>query len=84
MADHQGRPVRPGEQDRSFWAVPLFHTIEIVAEKDQVTYPRLLDRYGVFPDEFLHGRQLCSLRCPAGNRDRRQSSSRTPIDYLGA
>jgi FMN phosphatase YigB (HAD superfamily) len=33
--------------------VPFFHTIEIVAEKDQVTYQRLLDRYGVFPDEFL-------------------------------
>jgi putative hydrolase of the HAD superfamily len=31
----------------------LFHTIEIVAEKDQVTYQRLLDRYSVFSDEFL-------------------------------
>ncbi len=33
--------------------VPLFHAIEIVSEKDQVTYQRLLDRYGVSPDEFL-------------------------------
>jgi putative hydrolase of the HAD superfamily len=33
--------------------VPFFHTIEIVTEKDQVTYQRLLDRYGVFPDEFV-------------------------------
>jgi putative hydrolase of the HAD superfamily len=33
--------------------VPFFHTIEIVSEKDQVTYQRLLERYGVTPDEFL-------------------------------
>ena len=33
--------------------VPFFHTIEIVSEKDQVTYQRLLDRYGVFPEEFV-------------------------------
>jgi FMN phosphatase YigB (HAD superfamily) len=33
--------------------VGLFHHIEIVAERDQVTYQRLLDRYGVSPDEFL-------------------------------
>jgi putative hydrolase of the HAD superfamily len=33
--------------------VPFFHTIEIVAEKDEVTYQRLLNRYGVFPDEFV-------------------------------
>ena len=33
--------------------VPFFHTIEIVSEKDQVTYQRLLDRYGVVADEFL-------------------------------
>ena len=33
--------------------VPFFHTIEIVSEKDQVTYQRLLDRYGVFLEEFV-------------------------------
>jgi putative hydrolase of the HAD superfamily len=33
--------------------VPFFHTIEIVSEKDQATYQRLLDRYGVFPEEFV-------------------------------
>src|ERR687893_1526370 len=33
--------------------VPFFHAIEVVAEKDQVTYQRLLDRYGVSADEFL-------------------------------
>jgi putative hydrolase of the HAD superfamily len=33
--------------------VPFFHTIEIVSEKEQATYQRLLDRYGVFPEEFL-------------------------------
>jgi putative hydrolase of the HAD superfamily len=33
--------------------VPFFHIIEIVSEKDQVTYQRLLERYGVVPDEFL-------------------------------
>jgi putative hydrolase of the HAD superfamily len=33
--------------------VGLFHHIEIVAERDLVTYQRLLDRYGVSPDEFL-------------------------------
>ena len=33
--------------------VPLFDRIEIVSEKDQVTYQRLLDRQGVSPDEFL-------------------------------
>ena len=32
---------------------PLFERIEIVSEKDQVTYERLLARYGVSPDEFL-------------------------------
>jgi putative hydrolase of the HAD superfamily len=31
----------------------LFARIEIVSEKDQVTYERLLARYGVSPDEFL-------------------------------
>jgi putative hydrolase of the HAD superfamily len=33
--------------------VPLFDRIEIVAEKDQATYERLLTRHGVSPDEFL-------------------------------
>ncbi len=33
--------------------VPLFDAIEIVSEKDQVTYHWLLNRYGVTPDEFL-------------------------------
>ncbi len=33
--------------------VPFLHAIEIVSEKDQVTYQRLLDRYGVVSDEFL-------------------------------
>ncbi len=33
--------------------VPLFDRIEIVSEKDQVTYERLLERHGVSPDEFL-------------------------------
>ncbi len=33
--------------------VPFFHTIEIVSEKDQVSYQRLLERYGVTPDEFI-------------------------------
>ncbi len=33
--------------------VPLFDAIEIVSEKDQVTYHWLLSRYGVTPDEFL-------------------------------
>ncbi|MFD0460878.1 HAD hydrolase-like protein [Microvirga aerilata] len=32
--------------------VPFFHAIEIVSEKDQVTYQRLLDRYGVVADGF--------------------------------
>jgi putative hydrolase of the HAD superfamily len=32
---------------------PLFERIEIVSEKDQVTYERLLARHGVSPDEFL-------------------------------
>lgn len=31
----------------------LFQHIEIVTEKDRVTYQRLLDRYGVSSDEFL-------------------------------
>jgi putative hydrolase of the HAD superfamily len=31
---------------------PLFHRIEIVSEKDEATYLRLLDRHGVSPDEF--------------------------------
>ncbi len=33
--------------------VPLFDTIEIVSKKDQTTFQRLLNRYGVTPDEFL-------------------------------
>ncbi len=33
--------------------VSLFDTVEFVSEKDQATYQRLLDRYGVGPDEFL-------------------------------
>ncbi|WP_197094548.1 HAD family hydrolase [Microvirga massiliensis] len=32
---------------------PLFERIEIVSEKDQATYERLLARYGIGPDEFL-------------------------------
>src|SRR5215211_2327719 len=31
---------------------PLFHHIEIVTEKDEDTYRRLLDQHGVLPDEF--------------------------------
>jgi FMN phosphatase YigB (HAD superfamily) len=31
---------------------PLFHHIEIVSEKDEDTYRRLLNRYGVLPEEF--------------------------------
>jgi putative hydrolase of the HAD superfamily len=30
----------------------LFHRIEIVSEKDEATYRRLIDRQGVAPDEF--------------------------------
>ncbi|MBL0403782.1 HAD hydrolase-like protein [Microvirga aerilata] len=33
--------------------VPFFHAIEVLSEKDQVSYQRLLDKYGVSPDEFL-------------------------------
>lgn len=32
---------------------PLFDRIEIVSEKDEATYRRLLDRHGATPDEFL-------------------------------
>jgi putative hydrolase of the HAD superfamily len=32
---------------------PLFDRIEIVTEKEQVTYERILARHGVSPDEFL-------------------------------
>jgi putative hydrolase of the HAD superfamily len=32
---------------------PLFERIEIVSEKDQITYQRLLARHGIGPDEFL-------------------------------
>ena len=31
---------------------PFFDRIEIVSEKDEATYQRLLERYGVSPDEF--------------------------------
>src|SRR5215203_3325894 len=31
---------------------PLFHYIEIVTEKDEDTYRRLLDQHGVLPEEF--------------------------------
>lgn len=31
---------------------PLFHHVEIVTEKDQGTYRRLLGHYGALPDEF--------------------------------
>src|SRR3954453_7561681 len=31
---------------------PLFHHIEIVSEKDEDTYRRLLNRYGALPEEF--------------------------------
>jgi putative hydrolase of the HAD superfamily len=31
---------------------PLFHHIEIVTEKEEETYRRLLTRYGVLPEEF--------------------------------
>jgi len=31
---------------------PLFHRIEIVSEKDESAYLRILDRHGVSPDEF--------------------------------
>jgi putative hydrolase of the HAD superfamily len=33
--------------------VELFHRIEIVSEKDEATYRRLLARHGVSPDEFV-------------------------------
>jgi putative hydrolase of the HAD superfamily len=32
---------------------PLFHRIEIVSDKDEATYRRLLDRQGISPDEFV-------------------------------
>jgi putative hydrolase of the HAD superfamily len=31
---------------------PFFHRIEIVSEKDEATYLRLLERHGVSPEEF--------------------------------
>jgi putative hydrolase of the HAD superfamily len=33
--------------------VELFHRIEIVSEKDEATYRRLLNRHGIGPDEFV-------------------------------
>jgi putative hydrolase of the HAD superfamily len=33
--------------------VDLFHRIEIVSEKDEGTYRRLLNRHGIGPDEFV-------------------------------
>ena len=40
---------------------PLFHRIEIVTEKDEDTYRRLLDQHGVLPEEFaMVGNSLSS------------------------
>ena len=46
LFDQESKIARSGR-------VPLFDRIEIVAEKDQATYERLLARHGVSPDEFL-------------------------------
>ena len=61
----------------------LFQRIEIVSEKDQVTYQRLLDRYGVSPAS-PNGAEVHALRCPAGDRGRRPGRPCALRDHLGA
>jgi FMN phosphatase YigB (HAD superfamily) len=42
---------------------PLFHHIEIVTEKDEDTYRRLLNRYGVLPEGSRWWATPCAQTC---------------------